>query len=637
MKIDLVFLLKAIKDNENIYIYHKTKKETLRYLSRFFRVDTTEKNETISIDLPYVEGYTHKQLVEKDVLSVYFHSAGFRFHFLSSVLESCFFTMQDGTRIPYMKISWPTEILDGNRRSLYRLAVHLERNISVKYHILGNIKCEKPFEGAEQVEYGGVEAMMIDISENGVALRINRPMNIETDDKLKLRFQLEARHGRVLFSPSHSSAKKPGIGVPYMPVENSSSLEGNEPEDIEIEGVVRNIRCFPNSQVHICGIEFTDEKTTTYKQALRRISCYIMAHNREDLHFFTVNHTVSKNPFIQKIVENEITEEFLHLLVLKKLPLTDEEYLEGLVYVLKITAFREKARELLELLPMEVKEDYIQRFDANHRVAYYLLEEAVKKDHLEIIARTVRNPYLPVEFLSHLAEHGSEPMHRILMANTVKLVAYPELMDIIEESPNATPTLLEKIREIRSGYLDMTQPESIPEAEVLEGVGDMVTAETKEPSDDMVPMETREIIERAKKNLRKINRMSLSKRLRLALTGEKPERMILAKDPNPLVVEAVLESPNLSEEEAVFIAQNKKLPKEVVDKMCGNKNVIKHYAAVLSLLKHPEVPSIKVTALLGKLHPHDVQKLTEDTTISSVVRNLAKYYLEENEGKKVRR
>ena len=59
--------------------------------------------------------------------------------------------------------------------------------------------------------------------------------------------------------------------------------------------------------------------------------------------------------------------------------------------------------------------------------------------------------------------------------------------------------------------------------------------------------------------------------------------------------------------------------------MCLNKNVIKHYAAVLSLLKHPAIPSVKVTALLSRLHPHDIHKLSEDGAVSPVVRNMARY------------
>ena len=89
-------LKKAIKENENIYIYHKEGKRTLRYFSRFFRLDS--KEHTITIDYPYVDGYTHKYLEAGDAISVVFHTAGFRFHFDTKVKEKVTFPTGKGIK-----------------------------------------------------------------------------------------------------------------------------------------------------------------------------------------------------------------------------------------------------------------------------------------------------------------------------------------------------------------------------------------------------------------------------------------------------------------------------------------------------------------------------------------------------------
>ncbi len=107
MKIDFVFLLKAIKENQTIYLYRKDRNQptSLRYFSRFFQVDSRE--ETIIIDLPFVDGYTHKHLEQGEPISVVFHESGFRFQFDSRVQETVQLEAANGSQIPALKIHWP--------------------------------------------------------------------------------------------------------------------------------------------------------------------------------------------------------------------------------------------------------------------------------------------------------------------------------------------------------------------------------------------------------------------------------------------------------------------------------------------------------------------------------------------------
>lgn len=584
MKIDLIFLLKAINDAENVFIYHKhhkEKEENLRYFSRFFKVLSNE--DAIIIDYPYVEGYTHKQLVKDDPISVFFNLAGFRFHFDSVVKESTHFHLKDGTQIPALKIAWPDEILDGNRRSLYRVTVHLDPSIIVKYFILGNIKGDESFAGAERVEYKGVEAIMIDISQNGIAVEIKRKINIAAGDILKLWFRLEEE----------------------------------DKQEIEIEGIVRNLRELPGSEIHICGIEFTPEKTAKYKRSLQKITRYIMSRNRENVSFFTVNQTISKNPFIQKIVENEVTEEFLHLLLLKKLPLSDEEYLEGYAYVSKNEKYKEKAAKALQALPIDVKEEYIERTDANHRVAYYILQEAVDYSYLKIIAGAINNQYLPVEFLLEIARNGTALMLKALLANKIKLIAYPDIMDVMQDNPKATTPIKEKIREIKNSYLQKKEAELIPETVVIGKVKEFAAPEDKES--------TTEIKRKTLTTLLRINRMSIQQRIRLAITGNRAERLILANDRNKVVLQAVIESPKISEDEVLILAQKKSIPIEVAAKICENKNWMRNYSILFAILKNPNMPVKKAPDFLKKLHPRELKELAMDKNTSPAVRNLARY------------
>lgn len=581
MKIDIAFLLKAVKDCEKIFLYHEERQRTQRYFSRFFTVGAD--GESIVIDFPFVDGYTHHHLSAGDPISVVFHSAGFRFRFQSAVMETIYLTLDGGASIPALRVRWPDEILDGNRRSLYRIAVHLDTLVNVRYCVLETSARNKAFEG--------VESLMIDISENGMALRMNRPINFEVNDKLQLFFHIE-----------------PGDGEP-----------------VEINGTVRNIRQFPGSDIYICGIEFTPGKSAAHKRSLRLITCFIMSRKQEDVSFFTVNQVVSKNEFVRKIAENEITEELLQMLFSRQLSLTEEEYLESLVYVLKLEKYRTRAYTMLESIEIPVKEEYIRRIDANHRVAYYILLEALEKNYLQVIAGLVHNAFLPVQFLTEIAMKGNRQMLKALLTNKIKLMAYPDVMERMEENPAADTAIKEKIKEIRGNYLDDGQNEqageSIPEEHVVPQVTDEMKDTRKETGEDKGTEKRTKALEL----LRYINGLSLQKRIKLAFTGSKSERIILARDPNKYVVLAAAEGPNITEEEIISILKDRRMHTAVVESIATGSHWLANREICMLLLQHPNLPTVKASLVVHQLDLKSLDTLIKDPATSPVIRNLARY------------
>lgn len=599
LKVDFVFLLKAIKENRTIYIYRKkeNKVTSLRFFSRFFQVQPQVKNtpKAIIIDLPYVDGYTHKHLERGDIVSIVFHEAGFRFHFESKVLEPIELSSSDGISVPALKIEWPLEILDGNRRSMFRAAVYLDSCPKVSYFIL-----ERDGPGGTKEdfsEYEGIEALMIDISENGAAVRINREINIKTGDRIKLIFLLEEK----------------------------------EQLETELEGVVRNVRRFPRSEVFICGIQFDPGYVSHYKRVLRDIACYVMSVDREKVSFFSVNQIVSANPYVQKIVDHEVTEDVLEMLLNKELPLTGTEFLESLVYVVDIDIYRERAIQLIQESPVSLKEEYILRMDANHRVAYYLLEEAMDVSHYKILAGIIKNPYLPAEFLTRIALRGTPRMLRLLTANKIRLITYPEIMDVMEENPRATASIREKIADLKNLYVKSREVSEIPEEDVIDHVSGITPEEwafAEEGEAVVVPesLEEDSVTQKALTILQRINRMSMPERIKMAFSGTKAERLVLAKDPNKIVTLALIECPRIMEDEILKIVINKKTHRDVIHKLCETKKWTRKYPVMLALLRNPKVPVVKAPGFILKLHLRDLKKLLMDKTIHPVVRNLANYF-----------
>ena len=578
MQVDLVFLLKAVKEKRSMDVFYKEVDRTWNYSSRFLNL--VSEDHTIIIDLPQMKDETYKALKVGYIIYLAFSLAGFRFQFRTKVKEKITYKVAEGKEIPALKIVWPDQILNGNRRSLFRVQVEIDESIEVKYQILDEGK-EDAHKG-DSDEYEGVEALMMDISEVGLAVRINRPVNVKMGDRLKLRFRL-----------------------------------GERENEIEMEGMVRHIRKYEGSSVHLCGIEFISTDTLENKRSMRKIALYTMSKKQENVNFFSINTIVSKNPVARKIVDGEATDELLKMLFAREIKLSIHEYLESMVYVLKIEKFKKRALSYLKSIPIHMKVKYIRRMDANHRVAYYILSEALSGQHLEIISAVINNQYLPVEFWKKIAKEGNARMLRILMANKNKLIACPEIMDEMEKNPSIMGSILKSIQEIRESYLVGVTPELISEEDVIE----IVTEELKkEKAEEIGEVDLSEVEGEAQTSLQKINQMSVRERVQLAFSGNKSERLILAKDPNKFVGLSLIESPQIGKDEIYEILQNKSISGEVVRKISENRNWIRNYSVMLSLIKHPKVPVKKASTYVKRVKHVDLRKMAKDREINPAIR-----------------
>lgn len=338
---------------------------------------------------------------------------------------------------------------------------------------------------------------------------------------------------------------------------------------------------------------------------------------------------ISKNPLVQKIADEKANDELLELLLSKQLPFTEEEYLESLVFTVKNEKLKDKALSLLKKISESTKTNYIEKSKANHRVAYFLVLEALGKKNLKIITKVIQNQALPYEFLLKIAEKGDIAMLDSLLDNQIKLIAYPQIMDFMELNPEITNYIKGKVQEIREFYLKDGVAEEIPLEEVLDDVKEIFTEgvateeEMEEGEEELAEVPLDVVEEKALTELQMINKMSVSERMRLALVGNKTQRAILIKDRNKMVMTAVIESPKLSKDEVVLYVRNKSIPGEIIARIANSREWTKNYQIVLGLVKNPKTPVKSALGFIKTLHLRDLQLLLKDRNISPVIRNLA--------------
>jgi hypothetical protein len=336
---------------------------------------------------------------------------------------------------------------------------------------------------------------------------------------------------------------------------------------------------------------------------------------------------VSKNPLVLKIVEGSANDELLRFLLGKQLAFTEEEYLESLVFLLSDLRYQERAREMLGLIATSVKEQYVPNKDAHLRVADYILQEALDAGYFNTLGLIIQNQGYPTEFMLRIASQAQAAVLEALLENQIRLIAYPELMEKMEANPACNPFIRGRIKELRDFYLQPKPADEIAETEVLEELATVLAGEQK----DAAPQAAEQIKQEAQSALQKINHMTISERVRLALTGNKTERLVLIKDSNRLVQAAVLDSPKMADDEVLIHVRNLSLSGEIVGKIANNREWTKNYMIILALVENPKTPINRALSFIKQLHGRDLKLLSLDRNISPVIRTLAQNLMKQKE------
>ncbi len=136
---------------------------------------------------------------------------------------------------------------------------------------------------------------------------------------------------------------------------------------------------------------------------------------------------------------------------------------------------------------------------------------------------------------------------------------------------------------------------------------------------------------------KRLLRMSMPEKIRLAETGGEDARSILIKDSNKIVALSVLRNPRLREDEIVSIAASRSVIPEVLQYIASNKKWVKSYSIKLALVNNPKTPIHISMKLLPTLMEKDLKSVKKNRNLPSAVLNQAKKILQQKEQKKSRK
>ena len=130
----------------------------------------------------------------------------------------------------------------------------------------------------------------------------------------------------------------------------------------------------------------------------------------------------------------------------------------------------------------------------------------------------------------------------------------------------------------------------------------------------------------------RIQRMSVTEMVQLASMGTKEARNLLIRNPNRSIVQAVLNSPKITDDEIISFAGNKNLSKEVPLIISNKKEYTKNYMVKAALVNNPKTPLSTAIKFLRHLLPKDLRNVSKSKNVPTVLAKTAIKILE-NKGR----
>jgi hypothetical protein len=128
--------------------------------------------------------------------------------------------------------------------------------------------------------------------------------------------------------------------------------------------------------------------------------------------------------------------------------------------------------------------------------------------------------------------------------------------------------------------------------------------------------------------------MTISGKIRAALLGDKPTRMLLIRDANRLVATAAAKSPKMKESEAVIIAQSRAVSEDVLREIALNREFTRNYQVKLNLISNPRTPFSFASRMIPHLRETDLKALAKSKNVPAAISQAVSQQLARKTGPK---
>jgi hypothetical protein len=261
------------------------------------------------------------------------------------------------------------------------------------------------------------------------------------------------------------------------------------------------------------------------------------------------------------------------------------------------SSVREKAAAVLRTQPLKNVLAALARTGAAPEMFAYCAAEFSRRPG--VADALAQNPSCPIEVL--------RPVIRYLSVTAVQDLF--EDLDRLSTSPILVAELIGSAvinADQRTQLLELQRAEPEP----VEAFVDAAAAAEADPA-------------KRQTLLQKLSHMRVVDRVQRALKGGRDERLLLIRDPCKVVQRAVLQSPQLSEQEVESFANMATLSDETLRLIAGNRKFRKNYAILRGLMFNPKTPLEVTLHLLPHVKPLDLKFLTTNKNVADALRTAA--------------
>lgn len=128
--------------------------------------------------------------------------------------------------------------------------------------------------------------------------------------------------------------------------------------------------------------------------------------------------------------------------------------------------------------------------------------------------------------------------------------------------------------------------------------------------------------------LQKIQTLTVSERVQLAMKGSREVRGILIKDTNKEVMLSVLDNQKITDTEIELIARSRSIHEEALRRISKNKEWLKSYAVVHALVTNPKTPPGISVSMISEIKTKDLIILEKNKNVPEVIRAATKRLLQ---------
>lgn len=192
---------------------------------------------------------------------------------------------------------------------------------------------------------------------------------------------------------------------------------------------------------------------------------------------------------------------------------------------------------------------------------------------------------------------------------------------LIDRAISLNPQADEKALGILAEQRTATVP--LPESGPCPDVDNSADTEEQKSDDDGEKEEDEEYLSKYQLS----QEMSITEKIKMALTGDKEWRMLLIKDTNKLISGAVIKNPRLTEAEVLAITKSSVNNDEILREISGNKEWIKNYQIRKALVENHKTPLPSALRFLSGLTDKDLAGFAKSKNVSTVISTQAKRLL----------